>query len=43
MPTVLNPVSRSRRNVKHHYDLSDELFSLFLIRTGSILRLLPLQ
>ena len=30
MPTVLNPVPRSRRNVKHHYDLSDELFSLFL-------------
>ena len=30
MPAVLNPVPRSRRNVKHHYDLSDELFSLFL-------------
>lgn len=30
IPAVLNSVSRSRRNVKHHYDLSDELFSLFL-------------
>ncbi len=30
MPAVLNPVPRARRNVKHHYDLSDELFSLFL-------------
>jgi cyclopropane-fatty-acyl-phospholipid synthase len=30
MPAVLNPVNRSRQNVKHHYDLSDELFSLFL-------------
>jgi cyclopropane-fatty-acyl-phospholipid synthase len=29
-PRVFNPVSRSRRNVKHHYDLSDELFALFL-------------
>ncbi len=29
-PSVLNPSGRSRRNVKHHYDLSDELFSLFL-------------
>lgn len=26
----LNPASRSRRNVAHHYDLSDELYSLFL-------------
>ena len=25
-----NPVSRARRNVAHHYDLSDELFDLFL-------------
>ncbi|MBR46491.1 MAG: SAM-dependent methyltransferase [Rhodospirillaceae bacterium] len=25
-----NPVSRSRKNVAHHYDLSDELFDLFL-------------
>lgn len=25
-----NPLSRSRRNVAHHYDLSDELFDLFL-------------
>ena len=30
MPAVLNPLPRSRRNVQHHYDLSDELFSLFL-------------
>ncbi len=30
LPSVFNPVSRSRKNVKHHYDLSDELFSLFL-------------
>jgi cyclopropane-fatty-acyl-phospholipid synthase len=29
-PAVLNPVPRARRNVKHHYDLSDKLFSLFL-------------
>ncbi|MFM8700590.1 MAG: class I SAM-dependent methyltransferase, partial [Hyphomicrobiales bacterium] len=25
-----NPMSRSRRNVKHHYDLSDTLYDLFL-------------
>ncbi|MCY3878909.1 MAG: cyclopropane-fatty-acyl-phospholipid synthase [Rhodobacteraceae bacterium] len=25
-----NPVGRSRQNVKHHYDLSDELYELFL-------------
>jgi cyclopropane-fatty-acyl-phospholipid synthase len=25
-----NPASRSRRNVAHHYDLSDELYALFL-------------
>ncbi len=25
-----NPVGRARRNVAHHYDLSDELFDLFL-------------
>ena len=25
-----NPISRSRRNVAHHYDLSDELYDLFL-------------
>ena len=25
-----NPVGRSRSNVKHHYDLSDELYELFL-------------
>ena len=30
MPAVFNPVRRSRKNVKHHYDLSEELFSLFL-------------
>ncbi len=30
LPAVFNPVSRSRKNVKHHYDLSGELFSLFL-------------
>ncbi len=29
-PSVLNRARQSRRNVKHHYDLSDELFSLFL-------------
>jgi cyclopropane-fatty-acyl-phospholipid synthase len=27
-----NPISRSRRNVAHHYDLSDELYDLFLDR-----------
>ena len=27
-----NPVSRARRNVAHHYDLSDELYNLFLDR-----------
>ncbi len=27
-----NPVSRSRQNVAHHYDLSDELYALFLDR-----------
>jgi cyclopropane-fatty-acyl-phospholipid synthase len=31
-PAILNWASRSRRNVKHHYDLSDALFSLFLDR-----------
>jgi cyclopropane-fatty-acyl-phospholipid synthase len=30
LPAVFNPAGRSRANVKHHYDLSDELFSLFL-------------
>lgn len=30
LPSVLNFASRARKNVKHHYDLSDELFSLFL-------------
>jgi len=25
-----NPISKSRKNVAHHYDLSDELFDLFL-------------
>lgn len=29
-PSVLNRARQSRRNVKYHYDLSDELFSLFL-------------
>ncbi|MFV2034938.1 MAG: class I SAM-dependent methyltransferase [Halocynthiibacter sp.] len=28
--TLFNPVRRSRRNVAHHYDLSDELYELFL-------------
>jgi cyclopropane-fatty-acyl-phospholipid synthase len=27
-----NPVQRSRRNVAHHYDLSDQLYELFLDR-----------
>src|SRR3954451_4152708 len=27
-----NPVSRSRRNAAHHYDLSDQLYELFLDR-----------
>lgn len=26
----LNPIGRSRRNVAHHYDLTDQLFDLFL-------------
>lgn len=26
----INPAGRSRRNVAHHYDLSDELYALFL-------------
>ncbi len=26
----INPVGRARRNVAHHYDLSDELYALFL-------------
>src|SRR5262245_16160156 len=30
LPAILNWASRSRSNVKHHYDLSEELFSLFL-------------
>ncbi len=32
LPAILNWSSRSRRNVKHHYDLSEALFSLFLDR-----------
>lgn len=28
--TQYNPVARARRNVAHHYDLSDALYSLFL-------------
>ena len=32
LPAVLNWTSRSRRNVKHHYDLSEALFALFLDR-----------
>ncbi len=27
-----NPISRARRNVAHHYDLSDQLYDLFLDR-----------
>ena len=27
-----NPIRRARRNVAHHYDLSDELYDLFLYR-----------
>ena len=27
-----NPISRSRKNVAHHYDLSDQLYDLFLDR-----------
>jgi len=27
-----NPITRSRRNVAHHYDLSDQLYDLFLDR-----------
>jgi hypothetical protein len=30
LPAIFNWASRSRRNVKHHYDLSGALFSLFL-------------
>jgi len=30
LPAIFNWASRSRRNVKHHYDLSEALFSLFL-------------
>ena len=30
LPAILNWAARSRRNVKHHYDLSGALFSLFL-------------
>jgi cyclopropane-fatty-acyl-phospholipid synthase len=30
LPAVFNPVGRSRKNVKHHYDLSEELFELLL-------------
>ncbi|MCH7806338.1 MAG: class I SAM-dependent methyltransferase [Proteobacteria bacterium] len=28
--STINPVARSRKNVAHHYDLSDELYDLFL-------------
>jgi cyclopropane-fatty-acyl-phospholipid synthase len=30
LPQVFNPPRRAQRNVKHHYDLSEELFELFL-------------
>jgi cyclopropane-fatty-acyl-phospholipid synthase len=30
LPAVLNWTTRSRHNVKHHYDLSEALFALFL-------------
>ena len=30
LPHQFNPVSRARRNVQHHYDLSDDLYGLFL-------------
>lgn len=30
LPSVLNWMRRAQKNVKHHYDLSGELFSLFL-------------
>ncbi len=36
------PVPRARRNVAHHYDLSDQLYELFLTGTGNILCLFPL-
>ena len=29
---TINPVARSKRNVAHHYDLTDQLFDLFLDR-----------
>ena len=29
---TLNPIARSKRNVAHHYDLTDQLFDLFLDR-----------
>lgn len=32
MAGQINPVGRSRRNVAHHYDLSDRLYDLFLDR-----------
>ena len=32
----LNPRWRSRRNVAHHYDLTDELFETFLTRVANI-------
>jgi cyclopropane-fatty-acyl-phospholipid synthase len=32
LPAMLNRLSRSRRNVKHHYDLSEALFTQFLDR-----------
>ncbi len=30
LPAVFNRIGRARRNVRHHYDLSGELFDLFL-------------
>lgn len=30
LPAVFNRIERARQNVQHHYDLSGELFSLFL-------------
>ena len=36
---AVQPATRARRNVAHHYDLEGELYDLFLDATGNILRL----
>ena len=35
--TNFNFISKSKKNVAHHYDISEKLYDLFLIKTDNIL------